>query len=126
MRLAIYQGPSPKGAMGIALGTIDRMLTAAAAAGARMAVFPEVFLPGYNVADPAPCGAGHGRLGRFADAARAARGLRHSDRRGRARRGRRLQFCARDRGRGTVSCRIIARRNSTAPARTACIVRDRT
>lgn len=52
MRLAIYQGPSPKGAMGVALGTIDRMLTAAAAAGARMAVFPEVFLPGYNVADP--------------------------------------------------------------------------
>lgn len=53
MKLAIYQGPSPQGAMGVALGTIDRNLTAAGAAGARMAVFPEVFLPGYNVADPA-------------------------------------------------------------------------
>ncbi len=52
MRLAIYQGPSPKGALGDGLGTIDRMLTAAAAAGARLAVFPEVYLPGYNVKDP--------------------------------------------------------------------------
>lgn len=52
MRLAIYQGPSPMGALAVGLGTIDRMLTAAAAAGARMAVFPEVYLPGYNVADP--------------------------------------------------------------------------
>lgn len=52
MRLAIYQGPSPRGAQGDALGTIDRVLTASAAFGARMAVFPEVFLPGYNVPDP--------------------------------------------------------------------------
>jgi nitrilase len=34
------------------LATIDRVLTAAAAVGAGIAVFPEVFLPGYNVPDP--------------------------------------------------------------------------
>jgi nitrilase len=52
VKLAIYQGPSPAGAIDTALGIIDRVLTAAGAAGARMAVLPEVFLPGYNVADP--------------------------------------------------------------------------
>ncbi len=52
MRIAIYQGMSPEGDLDGALRTIGRMLTAAGAAGARMAVFPEVFLPGYNVEDP--------------------------------------------------------------------------
>ncbi len=52
MKLAVYQGPSPAGATEDGLATLGRMLRAAGAAGARMAVFPEVFLPGYNVADP--------------------------------------------------------------------------
>ena len=52
MKLALYQGPSPAGATEDGLATLGRMLRAAGAAGARMAVFPEVFLPGYNVADP--------------------------------------------------------------------------
>jgi nitrilase len=52
MKLALYQGPSPAGATADGLATLGRMLGAAGAAGARMAVFPEVFLPGYNVADP--------------------------------------------------------------------------
>ncbi len=52
MKLALYQGPSPAGETEAGLALIERMLTAAGTAGARMAVFPEVFLPGYNVADP--------------------------------------------------------------------------
>jgi len=52
MKLALYQGPSPAGATEDGLATLGRMLRAAGAAGARMAVFPEVFLPGYNMADP--------------------------------------------------------------------------
>lgn len=53
MRLAMYQGPSPAGDVAAGLETLGRMLGAAGRAGARMAVFPEVFLPGYNAADPA-------------------------------------------------------------------------
>ena len=52
MKLALYQGPSPAGATENGLATLGRVLLAAGTAGARMAVFPEVFLPGYNVADP--------------------------------------------------------------------------
>lgn len=52
MKLALYQGPSPAGATENAMATLGRVLNAAGAAGARMAVFPEVFLPGYNVPDP--------------------------------------------------------------------------
>ena len=52
MKLALYQGPSPAGATEDGLATLGRMLRAAGTAGARMAVFPEVFLPGYNVPDP--------------------------------------------------------------------------
>jgi predicted amidohydrolase len=51
MRLALHQGPSPAGDPEAAFAAIDRTLAAAAAAGARMAVFPELFLPGYNCAD---------------------------------------------------------------------------
>ncbi len=51
MKIALYQGPSPAGATEAAFATIERVLAAAAAAGARMAVFPELFLPGYNLAD---------------------------------------------------------------------------
>ena len=53
MKIALYQGPSPAGQVEAGLAVIARMLGAAGAAGAAMAVFPEVFLPGYNTADPA-------------------------------------------------------------------------
>ena len=48
MKLALYQGPSPAGDVAAAFGAIELGLAAAAAFGARMLVFPEVFLPGYN------------------------------------------------------------------------------
>jgi 5-aminopentanamidase len=51
MKLALHQGPSPAGDVEAAFAAIDRTLAAAAAAGATMAVFPELFLPGYNCAD---------------------------------------------------------------------------
>lgn len=52
MRLALWQGPSPQGDLAQGIATVKQMLIAAGAAGAQMAVFPEVFLPGYNIADP--------------------------------------------------------------------------
>lgn len=52
MRLALWQGPSPQGDVALGLATVGQILAAAGMAGAEMAVFPEVFLPGYNVADP--------------------------------------------------------------------------
>lgn len=73
MKLAVYQGPSPAGATQDGLATLGRMLRAAGAAGARMAVFPEVFLPGYNVADPRPAARTTGDWGEvIAPLARAA------------------------------------------------------
>lgn len=48
-RLALYQGPSPAGDEGRAFAAAEQVMATAAAAGADMAVFPEVFLPGYNV-----------------------------------------------------------------------------
>lgn len=48
MKLALYQGPSPAGDPDAAFETLEGKLLAAAAAGAEMAVFPELFLPGYN------------------------------------------------------------------------------
>ncbi|WP_282607349.1 carbon-nitrogen hydrolase family protein [Pelagibius sp. Alg239-R121] len=48
MKLALYQGPSPSGNLEAAFETIEGKLLAAAAAGADMVVFPELFLPGYN------------------------------------------------------------------------------
>lgn len=51
MRLALYQGPSPAGDMAAAFAEINRTLATASAAGAQMAVMPELYLPGYN-ADP--------------------------------------------------------------------------
>ncbi len=48
MKLALYQGPVIDGATGEAFAKIREVLTAAAAAGTRMALFPELFLPGYN------------------------------------------------------------------------------
>ena len=51
MRLAIGQAPSPAGDEAAALAAGERTLRAAAAAGADMAVMPELFLPGYNHPD---------------------------------------------------------------------------
>lgn len=49
MRLALYQGPSPGGDLATAFEAVESTLTAAAAMDADIAVFPEIFLPGYNV-----------------------------------------------------------------------------
>lgn len=51
MKLALWQGPSPAGDIEAAFASIAAALAAAAAAGAEMAVFPELFLPGYNQPD---------------------------------------------------------------------------
>ncbi len=48
MKLALYQGPSPKGNVEEAFTRIADKLSAASAAGSGMLVFPELFLPGYN------------------------------------------------------------------------------
>jgi 5-aminopentanamidase len=48
MRLALWQGASPGGDVSRAFAEIERGLAVAAAAGAEMAVFPELMLPGYN------------------------------------------------------------------------------
>jgi 5-aminopentanamidase len=48
MRLALWQSASPGGDVTRAFAGIERGLAAAAAAGAEMAVFPELMLPGYN------------------------------------------------------------------------------
>jgi len=52
MRIAVVQDPSPAGATERALASLRSSLLAAAAAGARVTLFPELFLPGYNVPDP--------------------------------------------------------------------------
>lgn len=48
MKLALYQGPPIQGDIEEGFARIEAQLGAAALAGARMAVFPELFLPGYN------------------------------------------------------------------------------
>ncbi|SNY94120.1 Carbon-nitrogen hydrolase [Cohaesibacter sp. ES.047] len=48
MKLALYQGPAIDGDIDAAFAVIESQLSAAAMAGARMAVFPELYLPGYN------------------------------------------------------------------------------
>lgn len=53
MRIAVHQGPSPRGATEAGLAALDRSLRAAAAAGADVLVTPEIFLPGYNQPDVA-------------------------------------------------------------------------
>ena len=52
MRIALNQCPSPSGATGEGLATLDASLSATRAAGAGALVMPELFLPGYNVTDP--------------------------------------------------------------------------
>ncbi|MBB94863.1 MAG: nitrilase [Rhodobacteraceae bacterium] len=75
MTLAIYQGPPVQGDPEAGLERLARQLSAAAMAGARMLVAPELFLPGYNRPDL------HGQLAqpqggawcqRLSDMARAA------------------------------------------------------
>ena len=48
MKIAVYQGPSPEGDIKHALEAVETALSAVSAAGAKMIVFPELFLPGYN------------------------------------------------------------------------------
>ena len=48
LRLALAQLPSPAGNIADAFAEVERTLRTASAAGARMAVMPELFLPGYN------------------------------------------------------------------------------
>ena len=52
MRLALYQGPSPAGDVAAAFEAVESALSAASAMRADIAVFPEIFLPGYNVPRP--------------------------------------------------------------------------
>lgn len=51
LTLAIYQGPPVQGDPEAGLARLERCLRAAALAGARMLVAPELFLPGYNRPD---------------------------------------------------------------------------
>jgi predicted amidohydrolase len=51
LKLALYQGPAIDGDIEAGFIRIEKQLSAAALAGARMIVFPEVFLPGYNRPD---------------------------------------------------------------------------
>ena len=51
MKLALYQGPPIMGDPEAAFTRLNQQLGAAAAAGARMMVAPELFLPGYNQPD---------------------------------------------------------------------------
>lgn len=54
MKIALLQTRSPAGNRAAALEALVPALNAAGAAGAALLVTPETFLPGYNVADPAP------------------------------------------------------------------------
>lgn len=72
MKLALCQLPSPAGDDGAAFAAIERGLAVAAAAGARMALFPELFLPGYNLAEMRGQALGGGWDRRLGDLARAA------------------------------------------------------
>lgn len=51
MRIALYQGPPIEGDIEAGFARLETWARAAASAGARMAVFPELFLPGYNRPD---------------------------------------------------------------------------
>ncbi|PVB59539.1 carbon-nitrogen hydrolase family protein [Labrenzia sp. 011] len=51
MKLALYQGPATCGDIEAGFNRLQTRLSAAAMAGASMAVFSELFLPGYNLPD---------------------------------------------------------------------------
>lgn len=53
MRLAVLQTHSPEGDIELALARVEQALNAAGAARCDALVVPEVYLPGYNHADPA-------------------------------------------------------------------------
>lgn len=74
MRLAVLQTASPEGDVDLALARVEEALRAAGAARADVLVVPEVFLPGYNLADPAALALADGAeaLDRLARAAKAA------------------------------------------------------
>jgi len=50
-RIALYQGPGEAGNVDANLATLAAVVERAAEAGAGLAVFPEMFLSGYNIAD---------------------------------------------------------------------------
>jgi nitrilase len=52
MKIALHQVPSPAGDLEAGFAALDAGARAAAAAGAALAVFPELYLPGYGVTDP--------------------------------------------------------------------------
>lgn len=52
LRLALYQGCSPHGDEAAAFSAIERVLKASAAMQVDLAVFPEAYLLGYNLAQP--------------------------------------------------------------------------
>ncbi|MDJ0611095.1 MAG: carbon-nitrogen hydrolase family protein [Kiloniellales bacterium] len=72
MRLALYQGPSPAGDVAAAFEAVESALSAASAMNADIAVFPEIFLPGYNVPAPEAQPLDGGWVGRLRAAARDA------------------------------------------------------
>jgi len=74
-RAALWQAPSPAGDLGAGLRQIETALAAAGAAGADVLVLPEVWLPGYNLADiPGHAlTAGHPAFARLSAAAMDAR-----------------------------------------------------
>lgn len=47
-RLGLWQGPSPSGNIDLAFETIEQVLSSASTMNADLALFPEVYLPGYN------------------------------------------------------------------------------
>jgi predicted amidohydrolase len=72
MNLALFQLPSPAGDLEAAFAAVERRLATASAAGAGMAVFPELFLPGYNVERMVGLALGGDWELRLAELARAA------------------------------------------------------
>jgi 5-aminopentanamidase len=74
MRLAVLQTRSPEGDIDAAINQVERALSTAGAAQADALVVPEVFLPGYNIADLAAHALGNGApaLQRLSLAAAAA------------------------------------------------------
>jgi predicted amidohydrolase len=75
MRVSLLQSPSPAGDIDLALTQAKTALAAAGAAGVDVLVLPEIWLPGYNLADIASHALppDHPAFARLSAAARAAR-----------------------------------------------------